>query len=186
MRTHNIPSCYRKSKRSLLCLLTWCFHQPYQLELPLSRTNFHGPKGVQAIEVRLYIQTNTYLNLCCFNLHTSTDCITNLTALSLTSRKPHSQADTNNRPWTIEISGRLNSLDAKTEIQMFLPSVLRQTDILNPLRQIRDCHLSFTSKFPDFSLTFYSLPYPLTYKKSFLFITLMVLTASLQNWRLIP
>ena len=24
------------------------------LELPLSRTNFHGPKGVRAIEVRLY------------------------------------------------------------------------------------------------------------------------------------
>ena len=29
---------------------------PRWLELPLSRTNFHGPKGVRAIEVRLYIQ----------------------------------------------------------------------------------------------------------------------------------
>ena len=27
---------------------------PRWLELPLSRTNFHGPKGVRAIEVRLY------------------------------------------------------------------------------------------------------------------------------------
>ena len=28
MRTHKIPSCYRKSKRSLLCLLTWRYYQP--------------------------------------------------------------------------------------------------------------------------------------------------------------
>ena len=28
---------------------------PPWLEIPLSRTNFHGPKGVRAIEVRLYI-----------------------------------------------------------------------------------------------------------------------------------
>ena len=27
---------------------------PHWLELPLSRTNSHGPKGVRAIEVRLY------------------------------------------------------------------------------------------------------------------------------------
>ena len=27
MRTHNIPSCYRKSKRSLLSLLTWRYYQ---------------------------------------------------------------------------------------------------------------------------------------------------------------
>ena len=27
---------------------------PQWLELPMSRTNFHGPKDVQAIEVRLY------------------------------------------------------------------------------------------------------------------------------------
>ena len=29
---------------------------PRWLELPLSRTNFHGPKGVRAIEVRLYFE----------------------------------------------------------------------------------------------------------------------------------
>ena len=54
MRTHNIPSCYRKSNRSLLCLLTRRFINPHWLELPQSRTNFRGPKGVRAIEVRLY------------------------------------------------------------------------------------------------------------------------------------
>ena len=27
---------------------------PQWLELPMSRTNFHGPKDVRAIEVRLY------------------------------------------------------------------------------------------------------------------------------------
>ena len=29
---------------------------PQWLELPMSRTNFHGPKDVRAIEVRLYVQ----------------------------------------------------------------------------------------------------------------------------------
>ena len=28
---------------------------PQWLELPMSRTNFHGPKAVRAIEVRLYV-----------------------------------------------------------------------------------------------------------------------------------
>ena len=56
MRTHNIPSCYRKSKRSLLCLLTWRYYQSSLAQLPLSRTNLHGPKGVRAIEVRLYTE----------------------------------------------------------------------------------------------------------------------------------
>ena len=54
MRTRNIPSCYRKSKRSRLCLLTKPVINPHWLELPLSRINFHGPKGVRAIEVLLY------------------------------------------------------------------------------------------------------------------------------------
>ena len=30
---------------------------PQWLELPMSRTNFHGPKDVRAIEVRLYIDS---------------------------------------------------------------------------------------------------------------------------------
>ena len=39
---------------------------------------------------------------------------------------------------------------------------------------LQDCHLSSTSKFPDFSLifsrTFYSFPYPLTDQKKIFFI----------------
>ena len=33
---------------------------PQWPELPMSRTNFHGPKDVRAIEVRLYIYYITY------------------------------------------------------------------------------------------------------------------------------
>ena len=36
---------------------------PRWLELPLSRTNFHGPKGVRAIEVRLYHVRQNYLTM---------------------------------------------------------------------------------------------------------------------------
>ena len=52
MRTHNIPSCYRHPYYA-----SWpgAFINPHWLELPLSRNNFHGPKGVRAIEVRLYL-----------------------------------------------------------------------------------------------------------------------------------
>ena len=32
---------------------------PHWLELPLSRTNFYGPKGVRATEVRLYMQVSS-------------------------------------------------------------------------------------------------------------------------------
>ena len=38
---------------SLLCLLTCSIINPQWLELPLSRTNFHSPKGVRAIKVFL-------------------------------------------------------------------------------------------------------------------------------------
>ena len=31
---------------------------PSWLELPLSQTNFHGPKGVRAIEDRLYLESD--------------------------------------------------------------------------------------------------------------------------------
>ena len=31
-------------------------NNPPWLELPLSRTNFHSPKGVRAIEVRMYLE----------------------------------------------------------------------------------------------------------------------------------
>ena len=52
MRTHNIPSFLRKSKKYSY-YATWpgAIINPHWLELPLSRTNFHGSKGVRAIEV---------------------------------------------------------------------------------------------------------------------------------------
>ena len=62
MRTHNIPSCYRKSKKSLSCLLTWRYNQPSLARTtPVSR--FHGLKCVRAIEVRLYFQEMQKRNL---------------------------------------------------------------------------------------------------------------------------
>ena len=36
---------------------------PQWLELPMSRTNFHGPKDVRAIEVRLYMLHKVYRSL---------------------------------------------------------------------------------------------------------------------------
>ena len=33
---------------------------PQWLELPMSRTNFHGPKDVRAFEVRRYIEESDY------------------------------------------------------------------------------------------------------------------------------
>ena len=35
------------------------------LELPISRTNFHGPKDVRAIEVRMYMASLTEQDLYC-------------------------------------------------------------------------------------------------------------------------
>ena len=42
----------RKSEKKYRHLLP---NNPQWLELPMSRTNFHGPKDVRAIEVLLYI-----------------------------------------------------------------------------------------------------------------------------------
>ena len=55
MRTHNIPSYKRKSKRYPY-YAPWpgSIINPQWLERPLSRTNFHSPKGVRAIEILLY------------------------------------------------------------------------------------------------------------------------------------
>ena len=36
---------------------------PHWLELPMSRTNFHSPKGVRAIKVRLYFHTRCYTSV---------------------------------------------------------------------------------------------------------------------------
>ena len=39
---------------SLFAFWTGAIINPQWLELPMSRTNFHGPKDVRAIEVQLY------------------------------------------------------------------------------------------------------------------------------------
>ena len=56
MRTHNIHSYWRKSKRYPY-YASWpgAMINTHQLELPLFRTYFHSPKGVRAIEIRLYL-----------------------------------------------------------------------------------------------------------------------------------
>ena len=41
-------------KLSLFASWTGAMTNPQWLELPMFRTNFHGPKDVRAIEVRLY------------------------------------------------------------------------------------------------------------------------------------
>ena len=60
MSTLNIQSLCRNLKRFpkiiAICFLNWFLINPQWLELPMSRTNFHGPKDVRAIEVRLYIE----------------------------------------------------------------------------------------------------------------------------------
>ena len=53
-----IATCLRKiEKLFLLCCLTRRYNHP-----GLSRTNFHGPKGVTANEVRLYVQSRGLQN----------------------------------------------------------------------------------------------------------------------------
>ena len=49
-------------KLSLFASLTGAIINPQWFELPMSRTNFHGPKDIRAIEVRLYfVQSNRVL-----------------------------------------------------------------------------------------------------------------------------
>ena len=56
MSTHNIHSGRRISKRyPYYASLPGAIINPHWLELPLSRTNFYGPRGVRAIEVLLYM-----------------------------------------------------------------------------------------------------------------------------------
>ena len=53
-RTHNIHSCYRKSKRyPNYASLLGAIINTHMLELSLSRTNFYGSKGVRATKVLL-------------------------------------------------------------------------------------------------------------------------------------
>ena len=61
MSTLNIQLLCRKSKKINLnyrhLLPEWfgTIINPQWLEPPMSRTNFHGPKDVRAIEIRLYL-----------------------------------------------------------------------------------------------------------------------------------
>ena len=68
MSTLNIQSLCRKSKRfpklSLFASWTGAMINPQWLELPMSRTNFHGPKDVRAIEVQLFLQCPMILRIC--------------------------------------------------------------------------------------------------------------------------
>ena len=41
---------------SPLSLLTWRYNQPSLARTTPARTNFHGPKGVRATEVRLQLE----------------------------------------------------------------------------------------------------------------------------------
>ena len=52
MSTQKIPSCYRNQRDPYYASFPGTIINPHWLELPMSRTNFHGPKGVRAIEVR--------------------------------------------------------------------------------------------------------------------------------------
>ena len=52
MRTRNIPLYERKSKRyPYYSSCPRAMSNTHKLELPLSRTYFHGSKGVRAIEI---------------------------------------------------------------------------------------------------------------------------------------
>ena len=59
MSTLNIQPLCRNRKDfpelSLFASWTGAMISPQWLELPMSRRNFHGPKDVRAIEVRLYV-----------------------------------------------------------------------------------------------------------------------------------
>ena len=58
---------------SLLCLLTWRYDNVHYLKLSLSRTYFHGSKGVRAIEVLLYFgEALQFTKLTMPTLHTQT------------------------------------------------------------------------------------------------------------------
>ena len=64
----NVHSTYnrcvenRKDLPKLSLFVSWtdAMNNPQWLELPMSQTNFHGPKDVRAIEVRLYYSIQTY------------------------------------------------------------------------------------------------------------------------------
>ena len=55
MKKHNIHVVIENQRDPHYSSRPGAFINPHSLELPLSRTNFYGPKGVRATEVRLYL-----------------------------------------------------------------------------------------------------------------------------------
>ena len=67
MSTLNINHCVENRKDfpklSLFASWTGAIINPQWLGLPMSRTNFHGPKDVRAIEVRVYMTKDLHLTV---------------------------------------------------------------------------------------------------------------------------
>ena len=59
MITHNIP-IFNKSWKYYPHYVSCSIINSQWLKLLLSRTNIHGPKGVPAIEIRLYLYIKAY------------------------------------------------------------------------------------------------------------------------------
>ena len=69
MRTHNIPSCYRKSKRSLLCLVTWGYCQPSMARTTRLKLIFIVPKVFEPLKFDcMYLHVITSKLSCFFFL----------------------------------------------------------------------------------------------------------------------
>ena len=81
--------------------------------------------------------------------------------------------------WTLFEENQRNN----QELKLFL--LVKLMENMKDSKSIQGCHLSSTSKFPDFSLTFYNFPYPLTdLNNPFSFFCFIGLTVSLQIWGL--
>ena len=65
MRTHNIPSCYRKSKSFLLCLLIWRFHQPSLARTARLELTVMVPKMFEPLK----FDCNIFFNKYCTYVH---------------------------------------------------------------------------------------------------------------------
>ena len=77
-------------KSSLFTFSSDAIVNPQWLELPMSRTNFHGPKDVRAVEVRLYVARVTMaettderagFDIRCFKVFRGCSCQPDKTAL---------------------------------------------------------------------------------------------------------
>ena len=73
MSTLDIQLLYRRSidfpELGIFASRTGTMINLHWLELPMARTIFHGPKGVRAIEVRLYVYSRKAQFAFCSNKH---------------------------------------------------------------------------------------------------------------------